>query len=51
MKASAVEFIFELVCFVAVIALFGFIFKRIDLRIRIDIKSTQMQNKHVNKQD
>ena len=56
MTASVVEFISGLVCFAAIIALFGYIFKSIDLRIRIDIRSNQTltiesQNKKVNGKD
>ena len=54
MTAFVVEFISGLVCFVAIIALFGYIFKSIDLRIRIDIRSNQTltiesQNKKMEK--
>ena len=48
MTASVVEFISGLVCFVAIIALFGFLFKCIDVRIRVDIRSNQAQLQNVN---
>ena len=48
MTASVVEFISGLVCFVAIIALFGFIFKCIDVRIRVDIRSNHAQHQNVN---
>ena len=48
---ATIELIFGLLCFVTGVLLFGFIFKCIDFRIRIDFRTNQTQSQKVNAKD